>query len=197
MYNDDLRDKLRRRARVEGIPDCDADEVVDRCLDKLDRWCRRDPPSNEDDRWSRAKFVLRGVVFDYRRKRGRRGKHVSTTASEDDDDDVVLVDSEARTPDEIACDREELELLNQRFEQVLDSMNDCYLAGAGPCLNIYDRQLVRLRRQEPDGSLRRHGRVLKRYFARHHANGCCDIAGRHETFACRRWAEIADRMRGD
>lgn len=191
-----LRRSHRVQARIEGVEDVHVDDLLDKVDDELARWCKKDPPADEQECRRRASKILRDRVTDHLRSRGRRGTKPLPQEGDEEHGGGELSDDISPNPVQSATDLEKRRALNAALARALDPSNPCYRRPHGDCLREYDALLVRRWKRWPDASMRRHGRFLQWYFRRRHVD-CCDLGERHETFACRRMADILRRLSAD
>ena len=132
------------------------------------------------------------LIVDYHRKLGRRKLQ---SLEKDDEQHVVPVNPGAISdPLGSAIEREEIERLHAACQRVLDPQHSSYRVPEGRYVQLYDTMLVQRWRRNPEASMRSIGRTLKRYFMRYH-NTTTEIGTYDETFACRRMADILNKLR--
>lgn len=170
--------------RFQGVPLEDADGLTDTILLEVVKWNIKSPCASLAELTARALHVARQRVVDYWRQRSRNPGSVDADDSEVEDDDQD-------TPTTSSIRSEEKELIHKALRNVLARNREPYVSG-GKYLNLYDRALVRFHIFRSYGSLRKCGRRLKQDFARFGRR--CDIAGKHETYACARMKDITKRL---
>lgn len=199
-----LRRQLLVTACLRGVRPCDADEVLDRVDDTLQRddllW-KWEPP-RESDIAAMAGYVLRCEIANYHRR--HRPEELEATRPEHDPpasglsplDQLIHAEDVARAGDLARAEEKDRDDLNRRreaaLEKALDPRQRCYSGASGSGLLDYDRRLASLRRQRPSTSLRQFGRELREFYRSQHPE--LPFGHRHETFACERWLRVQERI---